>query len=122
MMDFENTAYSAVFQLDTTAVTEQFDQLRIVLRPKAFLQFGAPIGLYINKGPSLPTRKSHDFSSLTLWDDGQGVFIDMPDAKGVFTILVEGPEKNVLILENKLISNKESELIDSGLPHFDYLG
>ena len=46
----------------------------------------------------------------------------MPDAKGVFTILVEGPEKNVLILENKLISNKESELIDSGLPHFDYLG
>ena len=38
------------------------------------------------------------------------------------SVLVEGPEKNVLILENKLISNKESELIDSGLPHFDYLG
>jgi hypothetical protein len=68
-MDFEKTAYSKVFQLDTRESGE-FDQLRIVLRPNGYLQFPAPIGLYINKGTSLPSRKSHDFSSITLWDNG----------------------------------------------------
>jgi hypothetical protein len=33
---------------------------------------------------------------MTLWDNGQGIFLDQPDATGIFTILVEGPEKNVL--------------------------
>lgn len=86
-MDFEDTAYSKVFQLDTTN-KDSFDQLRIILRPEGFLRFPAPIGLYVNKGSSLPTRKSHDFSSITLWDNGEGVFIDTPEAKGTFTILV----------------------------------
>lgn len=89
-MNFENTAYSKVFQIDTKEAAD-FDQLRIILKPKGFLQFGAPIGLYMNKGTSLPTRRSHDFSSITLWDNGEGIFIDTPEAKGVFTILVEGP-------------------------------
>lgn len=96
-MDFEDTAYSKVFQLDTSH-KDNFDQLRIILRPEGFLQFPAPIGLYVNKGSSLPTRKSHDFSSITLWDNGEGIFIDTPEAKGIFTILVESPEKNVLSL------------------------
>ena len=43
---------------------------------------------------------------MTLWDNGQGIFLDMPDAKGIFTILVTGPEKNILILETQLISHK----------------
>ena len=68
-MDFENTAYSKVFQLDTRN-QEDFDQLRIILRPEGFLKFAAPIGLWVNKGHNIPTKKQHDFASLTLWDDG----------------------------------------------------
>jgi hypothetical protein len=41
---------------------------------------------------------------MTLWDDGQGIFLDTPIARGIFTILIEGPEKNILILETQLIS------------------
>ena len=54
-MDFEDTAYSKVFMLDTRN-KEDFDQLRIVLKPEEFLTFPAPIGLYVNKGHALPTR------------------------------------------------------------------
>jgi hypothetical protein len=36
--------------------------------------------------------------------------------------LVEGPEKNVLVLSTETISFKESYLVDEYLPHFDYLG
>lgn len=35
---------------------------------------------------------------MTLWDNGLGVFIEKPDSVGQFTILVEGPEKNILLL------------------------
>ena len=79
--DFENTDYSKVFQLDTRN-HEKFDQWRVILKPEGFLQFAAPIGLWVNKGHSIPTKKQHDFASLTLWDNGEGVFIDMPDAEG----------------------------------------
>jgi hypothetical protein len=89
-MDFENTAYSKVFQVDTRN-RDDFDQLRIILRPEGFLQFGAPIGLYVNRGHAIPTRKENDFASMTLWDNGEGVFIDSPEASDEFTIVVEGP-------------------------------
>ena len=105
-MDFENTAYSKLFVLDTRHQTDGFDQLRIILRPEGFLKFAAPIGLYVNKGHNIPTRKEHDFKSMTLWDDGEGVFIDMPNGEDEFIILVEGPEKNVLILSTELLSFK----------------
>jgi hypothetical protein len=59
-MDFENTAYSKVFILDTSQ-RHNFDQLRITLKPKGFLNFPAPIGLYVNKGTNIPTRKQNDF-------------------------------------------------------------
>lgn len=36
------------------------------------------------------------------------MFIDTPEANGIFTILVEGPEKNVLVLETEIVSFKES--------------
>jgi len=55
-MDFENTAYSKVFVLDTNK-NFNFDQLRIILKPKGLLKFAAPIGLYVNKGTIIPTRK-----------------------------------------------------------------
>lgn len=55
-MNFEDTAYSKVFTLDTSD-KHNFDQLRITLKPKGFLKFPAPIGLYVNKGTKIPTRK-----------------------------------------------------------------
>lgn len=78
--------------------------MRIILKPEGFLQFPAPIGLYLNEDDSIPTKERHSMKGMTLWDNGQGIFIDMPDAKGKFTILVTGPEKNVLVLEAKLVS------------------
>ena len=68
-MDFENTAYSKVFQLDTRN-EKDYDQLRIILKPEGFLKFAAPINLWVNKGHTIPTKKQHDFASLTLWDNG----------------------------------------------------
>jgi hypothetical protein len=109
-MDFENTAYSKVFTLDTSKETK-FDQLRIVLRPEGFLQFPAPIGLYLNQDESIPTKERHDIRGMTLWDNGKGIFLDMPDAAGIFTILIEGPEKNVLLLETQLLSFTETNSI-----------
>ena len=40
----------------------------------------------------------------------------------MFTILVEGPEKNVLTLSAEAISFKESYPVAENLPHFDYVG
>jgi hypothetical protein len=97
-MDFEQTAYSKIFVLDTTKSEEDFDQLRIILRPEGFLRFASPISLYLNEGESIPTKSMHSMKGMTLWDDGQGIFLETPTAKGIFTILVEGPEKNILIL------------------------
>lgn len=120
-MDFENTAYSQVFSLDTTKESD-FDQLRVVLRPEGFLQFPAPIGLYLNKGDSVPTKDVHDYKGMTLWDNGQGIFLDAPLAAGTFTILIEGPEKNVLLLETMLVSLSETNVLPENLPFFDFLG
>jgi hypothetical protein len=90
-MDFENTAYSKLFTLDTRNNKDKFDQLRIILKPLGFLQFPAPIGLYLNQDESLPTRDRHDIKGMTLWDNGQGIFLDQPDATGIFTLIIEGP-------------------------------
>lgn len=105
-----------------TSKNEKFDQLRIILRPEGFLQFPAPIGLYLNQDESLPTRERHDLKGMTLWDNGQGIFLEQPDAAGLFTILVEGPEKNVLVLETQLVSFKKTNDLQPNLPYFDYLG
>ena len=59
---------------------EGYDQLRIILKPKGFLKFPAPIGLYVNRNRDVPSRKEHDIKSMTLWDNGEGVFLDMPSA------------------------------------------
>jgi len=39
----------------------------------------------------LPTRDKYDIKGMTLWDNGQGIFLDQPDATGIFTIIIEGP-------------------------------
>ena len=70
-----------MFKLDTRNHGD-FDQLRIILRPQVFLAFPAPIGLYVKKGHEIPTRKDKDYKAITLWDNGEGVFIDKPDAEG----------------------------------------
>lgn len=118
-LDFEGTAYSKVFELDTTGKT--FDQLRIILKPETFLNFPAPIGLYMNFGKEIPTKENYDMKGLTIWDDGLGIFLAQPEASGIFTFLIEGPEKNILILENKLVQLKKSNILIQQKPHFDYL-
>jgi len=55
-MDFESTAYSKIFVLDTSNNTESFDQLRIILRPDGFLKFPAPIEMYVNQDESVPSK------------------------------------------------------------------
>lgn len=121
-MDFESTAYSKIFVLDTSNSTESFDQLRIILRPDGFLKFPAPIEMYVNQDESVPSKQRHDLKGITLWDNGQGIFLEQPDAKGIFTILISGPEKNVLILQTQLVSFKKTNDLTSNLPYFDYLG
>lgn len=101
-LDFENTAYSKLFSLDTSQLFD-FKRLQIILKPKGFLSFNAPIRLYANKGEAIPTREKHDYAGIHLWDDGLGIFINYPDGSATFTILIEGPEKNVLKLETKII-------------------
>ena len=45
---------------------------------------------------------------MHLWDDGQGIFLHKKNMKNPFiTLLVEGPEKNILILSNELKKVKE---------------
>ncbi len=80
-----------------------FKRLQIILKPKTFLSFNGEIRLYANRGESIPTKEKSDFKGIHLWDDGLGIFINYPEASGLFTILVEGPEKNLLVLETKLI-------------------
>jgi hypothetical protein len=55
------------------------------------LRFAAPIGLYLNQDESVPTKHQYDIKGITLWDNGQGIFLDKPDAIGIFTIIIEGP-------------------------------
>ena len=48
-MDFENTAYSKLFTIDTNDLID-FKRLQVILKPKGFLSFNAPIIMYANKG------------------------------------------------------------------------
>ena len=48
-LDFEDTAYTKIFVINTTDV-EDFDELRIVLKPLGFLRYGEPILLLGNWG------------------------------------------------------------------------
>lgn len=48
--------------------------------------------------------------------------MDKPDASGTFTVLVEGPEKNILLLETQLLSFQKTNDVPANLPYFDYLG
>lgn len=65
-----------------------FRRLEILLKPRGFLSFNAPLRLFVNKGDTIPTREKHDYAGIHLWDDGLGVFINFPDASGTFTILI----------------------------------
>jgi hypothetical protein len=100
-LDFENTAYSKIFTLNTEGT--DFFELRILLIPRGFIKYGEPIVLMANFGSEVPTRNKHDLQAIHTWDDGQGIFIRKSEMKDrVLTILVEGPEKNVLILSAKV--------------------
>lgn len=70
----------------------------------------------------MPTKEVHDYKGMTLWDNGQGIFLDAPLASGTFTLLIEGPEKNVLLLETMLVSLSETNSLPENLPFFDFLG
>ncbi len=72
-LDFEDSAYSKVFTLDTTG--EEFYELRILLEPKGFISYGEPVILLANYGKEIPTQSKHDFKGIHIWDDGQGIFI-----------------------------------------------
>ena len=48
-LDFENTAYSKLFTIDTNDLFD-FKRLQVILKPKGFLSFNAPIRIYANKG------------------------------------------------------------------------
>ena len=57
-----------------------------------------------------------------LWDDGQGFFIQKSEIKtDLITILIEGPEKNVLIFSNEFKKNEEAYQLTQYQPYFDYL-
>jgi hypothetical protein len=77
-MDFEDTAYSKLFTLDTSN-KKNIEQVRIILKPEGFLEFPAPVSLFLNQDDSVPTKSRHDMKGMTLWDNGLGIFIDSPD-------------------------------------------
>jgi hypothetical protein len=56
-----------------------------------------------------------------LWDDGLGLFINYPDGSGVFTVLIEGPEKNILVLEASVIYASKPIVTGKYQPSFAYL-
>lgn len=67
-LDFEDTAYSKLFSLDTNSYFD-FKRLEITLKPtKSFLSYSAPVRMFVNKGDSVPTREKHDYKGMTLWD------------------------------------------------------
>lgn len=72
-MNFENTAYSKIFTIDT--VGTEFNELRILLRPRGFIKYGEPIILLANYGTEVPSREKHDLKGMQIWDDGQGIFL-----------------------------------------------
>ena len=54
-LDFENTAYSKLFTIDTSDLFD-FKRLQVILKPKGFLSFNAPIRMYASKGDNIPTQ------------------------------------------------------------------
>lgn len=47
-LNFENTAYSKIFTLNTEG--NDFYELRILLLPRGFIKYGEPIVLFANYG------------------------------------------------------------------------
>jgi hypothetical protein len=92
-----------------------------LLTPISFLSFNAPIKLYANKGSIIPTREKHDYEGIHLWDDGSGIFINFPDGSNKFTILVEGPEKNLLKLQTRLVYEETVIETTAYKPVFSYI-
>ena len=59
---------------------------------------------------------------MHLWDDGQGIFLHKNKMKDpLLTILVEGPEKNVLVLSNEFKNMTSKQPLSQHEPYFDYV-
>jgi hypothetical protein len=78
--------------------------------------------LLANYGNEVPSRESYELQGIHTWDDGQGIFIRKSAMRArILTILIEGPEKNILTLSAKMYAKLEKLPVSEHIPEFDLL-
>ena len=88
--------------------------------PDGFLRYSEPILLIGNWGNEVPTHEKHDMKGLHIWNDGQGIFLHPDEIKNeTITLVLSGPEENVLNLKAETRKLKEPPVLQNYIPYFD---
>ena len=71
---------------------KDFEEFRVIIHPRASKNIFTHIKMYGKwGGDSSPTEKDHDFKSVNLWEDGEGIFLSKKDMREKsFNIFITG--------------------------------